>query len=129
VPLGFRLVSLAFLGMGVALGLSGIVVLQGASAMSAYAGPISSSLTLVGLMLAGFGVAHLAAGYGTWTFRPWARRVGLSIAGCGVVSSLLVLVAGGPVGPVGVLVSGGMAWYLYTNNQQYDRLILVGVST
>ena len=122
VPLGFRLVSLAFLGIGVALELSGVVFVQGASAMSAYAGPISSSLTLVGIVLAGFGVGYLAAGYGTWTFRPWGRRLGLYISGVGVLSSLAVLVAGGPVGPVGLLVSGGMVWYLYANKQQYDRL-------
>lgn len=126
VPIGFRLVSLAFAGMGLALVFGGIVVVQGANAMSAYAGPISSSLTVVGLVLAGFGVGNLAAGYGTWTFASWGRRLGLYIAVGATLGSGSMLLLGGPAGPVGLLVHGAVAWYLYTNGQQYSRLRQMG---
>ena len=108
--------------MGLALVFGGIVVVQGASAMSAYAGPISSSLTVVGLVLAGFGVGNLAAGYGTWTFTSWGRRLGLYIAVGATLGSAPMLLLGGPAGLVGLLSHGAMAWYLYSNDQQYSRL-------
>ncbi|WP_336328694.1 hypothetical protein [Halovenus sp. HT40] len=126
VPIGFRLVSLAFAGMGLALVFGGLVVVQGANAMSAYAGPIGSSLTVVGLVLAGFGVGNLAAGYGTWTFTSWGRRLGLYIAVGAALGSASMLLMGGPAGPVGLLVHGTVAWYLYTNDQQYSRLRQMG---
>lgn len=126
VPIGFRLVSLAFAGMGLALVFGGIVVVQGTNAMSAYAGPISSSLTVVGLVLAGFGVGNLAAGYGTWTFTSWGRQLGLYVAVGAALGSVSTLLMGGPAGLVGLLVHSAVAWYLYANGGRYSRLRQTG---
>lgn len=122
VPIGFRLISLAFAGVGLALLAGGAVITQGASAVSAVAGPLGSALLVVGLVFGALGVGHLAAGYGVWTFRPWAHRVGLFIAVGSGLGSATVLLAGSPVGLIGLATHGAIAWYLHTNRQRYARL-------
>lgn len=119
---GFRLVSVSFAGLGAALVLGGLLLLSSASTVATYAGPLGSAVAGVGVVLGALGVVHLAAGYGTWRFRSWGRTLGLVIAGGGLLSSVPLLVAGGPAGAVGLVVHGAIAWYLYTTGERYARL-------
>jgi len=119
IPTGFRLISLTFAGIGLALLAGAAIIVQGANAASAVVGPVGSALLVVGLLFGALGVGHLAAGYGTWTFRPWAQRVGLFIASGSALGSATILLMGSPVGLLGLLMHGGIAWYLHTNRQQY----------
>jgi len=120
--MGFRLASLTFAGVGLALLTGAAVIVQGADAVSAFAEPLGSALLVVGLLFGVLGVGHLAAGYGTWMFKPWARRVGLFIASGSALGSVTILLMGSPVGLIGLAMHGGIAWYLHTNRQQYARL-------
>ncbi|MXR52809.1 hypothetical protein GRX03_14490 [Halovenus sp. WSH3] len=122
MPTGFRLVSVTFAGIGAMLLLGGLAVLNSASAVAAYAGPAGSAVAGVGVVLGAVGVVHLAAGYGTWRFRSWGRLLGLVVAVGGLLSSLPLVVLGGPAGVGGLLLHGGIAWYLYTTGERYARL-------
>lgn len=82
-----------------------------------------SAITLAGLFSAGLGVGYLAAAYGTWTLRPWGWKLAVTLFGLGALSSA-VLVTGDVDGPglFGLLLNGGLGWYLYANRPLYRRL-------
>ena len=122
VPTALKLVALTFAGLGCVLVYGGLVLISGASELAAYGGPASSSLTVVGLLLAGFGVGQIGAAYGLWTLTPWGRQVGLYLAAGSLLWSVIVLTAGGSAGPLGLILYGWMTWYLYTNEGMYERL-------
>ncbi|MEF8821328.1 MAG: DUF2127 domain-containing protein [Halovenus sp.] len=87
-----------------------------------YAGGASGTLLAAGVVMAGYGLIQLAAGYGTWTLKPWGRRLALGLGTVGLVGSLFTMTGLGLVGLTGLALYGGMAWYLYSNGDQYERL-------
>lgn len=123
VPLGFRLISITFAGLGALLLYSGLMLLDGASHVPSHAGNSGSSLALMGLLVAATGGGHLWTAYGLWTFTPWGKRAGLYLAGISVFGGLLLLGEGtGAGGLLGLLLYGGIGWYLHTNSETYERL-------
>ena len=122
VPLGFRLVSVTFATLGLLLLSAGYLVIDGARNTAPYAGGASGTLLAVGVVMAGYGVVQLAAGYGTWTLKSWGRGLALVLVTVGLVGSLIATTGLGLVGLTGLALYGGMAWYLYSNGDQYDQL-------
>lgn len=122
VPLGFRLVSVTFAVLGLFVLYAGYLVIDGARSTAPYAGGASGTLVAAGVVMTGYGLVQLAAGYGTWTLQPWGRRLALGLVTIGLVGSLFTLTSLGLVGLGGLTLYGGMAWYLYSNGDQYERL-------
>jgi hypothetical protein len=122
VLLGFRLLSVTFAMLGVVIRYAGYLVIDGARSTAPYAGGASGTLLAVGVVVAAYGVVQLAAGYGTWTLKSWGRRLALGLVAVGLVGSLITMNSLGLVGLTGLALYGGMAWYLYSNGDQYDQL-------
>jgi hypothetical protein len=111
-----------FAVLGLLLLYTGYLVVDGARSTAPYAGGASGTLVAVGVVMAGYGLVQLAAGYGTWTLQSWGRRLALGLVTVGLVGSLVTMTGPGLVGLTGLALYGGMGWYLYTNGDQYERL-------
>lgn len=124
VPTTLRIVSVALVVFGVPSLLVGIRAMQAGQSAAPY-DPTggSSAITLVGLLSAALGAGYLAAAYGTWTLRPWGWKLAVTLFGIGTLSSF-VLLTGDLAGPglFGLLLNGGLGWYLYSNRSLYRRL-------
>jgi hypothetical protein len=79
-------------------------------------------LLVVGGVFGVFGLTNLAAGYGTWRFTAWGRKLGLFVAIGSALGGLVLLPVAPPVGLGQIGVNGAVAWYLSTNSEQYARL-------
>lgn len=118
----FRLIALTFAGFGSVLLYAGWLLIDNAGFLGGYAPWLGPSVTVFGLAIAGIGVVNLATAYGTWTFTPWGRRLGIWLAGLGLFGSILTLDGTGAAGLVGLLLYAGTAWYLYDNREAYAQL-------
>ncbi|WP_436903316.1 hypothetical protein [Halovenus halobia] len=118
---GFRLVSALFATTGVVMLAAGAVLFDSASSVSAVFGPAGTAVLVIAVAFGGFGLTNLLAGYGTWRFRAWGRKLGLFVSGSATVGSLFMLVAAGPVGLPSLALNAGTAWYLYENDGAYAR--------
>ena len=118
----FRLIAIAFAGVGSVLLYAGWLLIDNAGVFAPYAPRIAPSVTALGLVVAGVGVVNIATAYGTWTFTPWGRRLGIWLAGLSLVGSLLTLNGTGAGGIIGFLLYTGIAWYLYDSREAYAQL-------
>lgn len=83
-----------------------------------------SSLTFIGLVSLVIGVGYLAAAYGTWSFKPWGWKLSVGLFATGALSSFMFLANGyGGPGLFGLLINGGLGWYLYANRPLYMRFV------
>jgi hypothetical protein len=83
-----------------------------------------SSLTFIGLVSLVIGVGYLVAAYGTWSFTPWGWKLSVWLFAAGALSSVLLLANGfGGPGLFGLLINGGLGWYLYANRPLYMRFV------
>ena len=125
VPTALRLVPIALVMFGVPAVYVGIQVLTYTEKVSRY-GPsgAGSSLTFAGLVSLVIGVGYLVAAYGTWSFKPWSWKLSVGLFAAGALSSLLFLANGlGGPGLFGLLINGGLGWYLYSNRSLYMRFV------
>ncbi len=120
-PVGFRLVSALFATTGLLLLAAAAVLFDSASSVSAVFGPAGTAVLVIAVAFGGLGLTNLLAGYGIWRFRAWGRKLGLFVSGSATVGSLFMLVAAGPAGLPGLVLNGGVAWYLYEHNEEYAR--------
>lgn len=116
LPTGIKLLCglLVLSGLGsLAIGLQ----LQsiGQTAASYGVSSAGSAMGLAGLLTLVFGGAELVAAFGLWTRRAWGWTAGMGVAGCGLLTSLLLLADPftSTVGLLGLLYSGGVGWYIY----------------
>ena len=118
----FRLIAIAFAVFGSVLLYAGWLLIDNAGFLAGYAPWLGPSVTALGLVVAGLGLVNLATAYGTWTFTPWGRRLGIWLAGLSLVGSLLTLNGTGAGGIIGFLLYTGIAWYLYDSREAYAQL-------
>jgi hypothetical protein len=118
----FRLIALTFAGVGSVLLYASWLLIGNAGFLSGYAPWLGPSVTALGLVVGGLGVVNLTTAYGVWTFTPWGRRLGIWLAALSLVGNLLTLTGTGAGGIVGLLLYGGIAWYLYDNREAYAQL-------
>jgi hypothetical protein len=124
VPTGMRVLPVILALFGLPLSAFGLRVTEAGRTASAY-DPTggSSAIAAVGVLMVAFGGGYLLAAYGTWRLKPWGWTLAVGMLGAGALSSLLVLTGSASgVGLVGLLVNGGLCWYLYANRSLYRRL-------
>jgi len=118
-PTGLRLVAVTMAALGGLLVLSALTLFDGAGEVP---GEVGGAIKLVGFLAGGFGVGHLLAAYGLWTVTSWGRTLTLWLLVGSLLSSLLVVLNGGSAALLGVLLYGGMGWYLHTHAGVYHQL-------
>ena len=116
LPTGVKLLCgvLVLSGLGsLAFGLQ----LQSMSRTAAtYGAPnAGGTMGLAGLLLLAFGAVEAVAAVGLWTRTSWGWTAGMCVAGCGLLTSLLLLTSpfASAAGLLGVLYSGGVGWYVH----------------
>lgn len=122
LPSGIKLLCglLVLSGLGsLALGLQLHGLGQAATAYGA--AEAGGSLGLAGLLVLVFGAGDLVAAVGLWTRKSWGWTAGLGVAGCGLLTSLLLLTDPftGTVGMLGLLYSAGVGWYVHGKRWLY----------
>lgn len=118
-PTGLGLVAVTIAVLGGLLVLAALTLFDGASEVP---GDIGGTFKLIGLLTGGFGVGHLAAAYGLWTVTSWGRTLALWLVAGSLLLCLLVVLNGGSAAVPGLVLYGGMSWYLRTNAELYRRL-------
>lgn len=128
VPTGMRVLSVVLALFGLLLSVLGLRVFlagQGASAHDPTGG--SPAVAGAGVLVVAIGVGYFTAAHGTWTLKPWGWTLAIGLLGTGALSSLLVLTSSASsAGLAGLVVNGGLCWYLYSNRRLYQRLARAG---
>jgi len=115
VPIWIRVPPLVLALFGLPLSVFGLWIVSAGRSASAH-GPTggSSAIAGVGVLTTAIGVGYVLAAYGTWTLKPWGWTLAIGLLATGSLSSLLVLTSGAPgPGLLGLVVNGGLCWYLY----------------
>ena len=114
LPTGVKVLCGLLVASGVGALLLGVQLQSLSQTATAYgARSTGGALGLVGLLAVVFGAGELVTAFGLWTRKSWGWTAGMAVAGCGVLTSFLLLTGSALPGIVGMGYNVGIGWYLY----------------